>query len=221
MYFYDKVTHKVIHNPAFINTNNVYKFNWVDVKDKIMNIPYTLKNCNISKFRVTQFNALVCILALTGCRVSESLQIKFNDFKYDKTRRILIVTLQNLKRGSNSKNTIKRYPISFNSENNKDYKLTIPIIEYLDKVKKAIKRRKFKESDLIFGNLTREIVYYYCAKYLQINPHGFRHLRLQNLIVDEQKNVKVVQKIAGHTNINHLDAYIELSTRNIEDELYG
>jgi len=221
VYFYDKVTGKVKHSKAFINTSNVYKFNWNDVRNKIINIPDLMRDCNISEFRVTQFSALVCLLAVTGCRISEGLLIKFNDFQYDKERLVLIVTLQNLKRNPNSKNVIKRYPISFDKLKNKDYQLTIPIINYLAKVKKAIRNRKFKETDLLFGNLTREIVYYYCTKYLNINPHGFRHLRLQNLIVDEQKNVKVVQKIAGHTNINHLDSYIELSTKNIEDELYG
>jgi integrase len=171
-----------------------------------------------------QFKAIIGIMAMTGCRVSECLAIKFEDIKLEEDedkKQWITLTLNNLKGGrGNKKNTslsIKRVPILIDN-NNKFFKPFIKnILTWYLTVAEWYEMGVWKTSDFkIFNNWSRFRVYHYMYKHLNINPHGLRKIYTTYLVVEKNYPIKVVQKIIGHRDLKNLDYYINLRTEDIK-----
>jgi len=179
----------------------------------------------LSDKKTTQLKAIIGIMAVTGCRVSEALALKFDDFIFEEDvgdKLWLTVTLKNLKGNKkvtnyNQKFSIKRVPIVIDS-NQVFYKPFVkPIVDWIKQLIEWQEMGIFTTTDfLVFENWTRWMVYYYTYKYLNINPHGFRKIFTTYLVVDKEYPIKVVQKIIGHRDLKNLEFYVNLKTDDIK-----
>jgi integrase len=218
-----------IHKEGFVRHNQLgSKYDMDFLLDKT--VDFLLRNESIGMPKalsqnkdLEQFKAIVGIMAMTGCRVSECLELKYEDIKLEESedkKQWITLTLKNLKGSKHNTNealTIKRVPLLIDDKN-KFYKVFIkPILVWYLIVAEWFEMGVWKDSSFkIFKNWSRFRVYYYTYKFLNINPHGFRKIYTTYLVVEQNYPLKVVQKIIGHRDLKNLDYYINLRTEDVK-----
>lgn len=218
------------HKDGFVSHDKLgAKYNMDFLLEKVVDFEIQSKsnkaNTIISDRKTDQFKAIVGIMSLTGCRVTEALLLKFDDLileESDDGSQWLTITLKNLK-GSKKKQAsaqnmpIKRVPILIDDKNLFFKPFVLPILKWYVQLEKWLNQGIFKNTNfLIFENWTRWMVYHYTYKYFNINPHGFRKIVTEHLVVEKNYPIKVVQKIIGHRDLKNLDYYINLRTEDIK-----
>lgn len=171
-------------------------FDKVDLK-KIMNYVYNLKNDPINlTHKLTVF-----LLASTGVRINELLNIKRENINLSDNSILLITT----------KTDVERY-VFFD-------KYTAELIkEYL----------KFEcNSEYLLFNFLRNEKYTYrsCICFLnkmkkdlnikKLHPHMFRHTFASNLVLNEAP-LFMIQKLLGHSSIRTTEIYVHLNNDNLK-----
>lgn len=152
--------------------------------------------------------ALLETLYATGIRVSELINLKFDDLHAD--LRLLKVF------GKGNKERL--IPIS---------SVAISWIEnYQQKVRDILLLKVGKNSDYIFlnnrgGQLTRQAVWQIIKRYCQlagisknVTPHTLRHTFATHLL-ENGADLRVVQEILGHTDISTTQIYTNLTQKHI------
>lgn len=178
--------------------------------------------------RKIEFLAITSILFFTGARISEVLKMKYSDiFVDDKNPDEIWFTLSLYihKKKPVIPRPKKHIPIYADKKNPyffvyiwlRDYYIFIS-----EEFQKAVESKQLKEDKIydqyIFG-YSRHAYYYLCAKYFKINPHGFRKILAQYMVVEKNMPLKTVQKILGHSSLVPLDYYINLRTDDIKINL--
>lgn len=215
------------HKEGFVSHNKLAtKYNMTYLLNKVVDFEILAKRKKddiglLSKEKKTeQLKAIIGIMAITGCRVSEALALKFDDFIFeedDQKRLWMTITLKNLKGKKGSDKDIKRVPILIDKKLMFYKPFIRPIITYFKTLLIWKDMGIWKNTNfLIFENWSRWMVYYYCYKYLNINPHGFRKIFTSYLVVEKEYPIKVVQRIIGHRDLKNLDYYINLRTEDIK-----
>jgi integrase len=197
---------------------------------KLNELPSITKK--IDKIKSIQLIASTCVLALTGCRVSEALLLTFKDIKMEKDEdgtRWITFYLSNLKSRKNNKKKkqiIKKIPHQIRKDSKyyflfKSFDLLYEIV--LSEIEKGLKNNQLKEKDVfefpLFSLINRFHVYEFTTQYCDINPHGLRKLYAQELVVNQNLPIKVVQKLLGHRSLETLEFYINLRTEDIKKNL--
>lgn len=216
------------HKDGFVSHDKLgTKYNMDYLLNKVVDFEIQVKRKTgdlalLSNHKTQQLKAIIGIMAMTGCRVSEVLALKLDDIIFEEDvggKLWLTITLKNLKgsKKKDSKLAIKRVPIVLD-QNQIFYKPFIrPIVVWVKVLLGWLEKGIFDNSNfLIFENWSRWGVYYYTYKYLNINPHGFRKIFTTYLVVDKEYPIKVVQKIVGHRDLKNLDYYINLRTDDIK-----
>jgi integrase len=198
--------------------------------DMILNQPKLYYKKLKTDYNKIELCALLSILALTGARVSEGLSLKFRDITVeqddDKTNWI-IVYMPNLKQKKGAKKSIKKIPLMVTSKEDKSYFLYEMINLWYEIVRmeliKGIEANQVKEREAedvpLFPTFNRHDIHWYCTRFCNINPHGLRKCKAQELVVEKDVPIKIVQRILGHRNLNNLEFYINLRTTDIKESL--
>lgn len=152
--------------------------------------------------------ALLETLYATGIRVSELINLKFDDLHEE------LKLLKVLGKGSKE----RLIPIST---------VAISWIEsYQTKVREPLLLKTGKASDYIFlnnrgGSLTRQAVWQIIKRYCQmagitkdVTPHTLRHTFATHLL-ENGADLRVVQEILGHSDISTTQIYTNLSQKHI------
>lgn len=161
----------------------------------------------MEKIKATKYlmwKALFALVYLTGARIGEILKVTTpEDFKMIERdgKKILLVTLYNEK---NRKRKIKKIPIYPITENERI--LTNYIIEFVN---------TFGEKEKPLWNISHQRAYKIFLKYLNMNPHFLRHLRLTHLVTDFNFNEHELKMFAGWSDTRPASAYIELRWTDI------
>jgi len=225
----NKVNLNYYHKDGFVSHDKLgTKYNMNYLLNKVVDFEIAQKHRKIaetnfmSEYKTQQLKAIIGIMAMTGCRVSEVLLLKLEDFVFEEDvggKLWLTITLKNLKgsKKKDSKLAIKRVPIVLDKKQIFYKPFIRPIIVWIKVLLGWMEKGVFEDTNfLIFENWSRWGVYYYCYKYLNINPHGFRKIFTTYLVVDKEYPIKVVQKIIGHRDLKNLDYYINLRTDDIK-----
>ena len=188
-----------------------------------------ISNNNYRRRIIFEFLAITSVLFFTGCRISEALRMKYADFIVDKVKedKLKWITLSLFveKRKEVYPHPKKNIPILLDKSNPfyfvttwlKDYYLFIT-----KELEKAIESKQIKPEeidDVPLFSMTKHSYYYTCTKYFKINPHGFRKILAQYLVVEKRVPIKTVQKILGHSTPTALDYYINLRSDDIKKEI--
>jgi integrase len=218
---------KEYHKDGFVSHESLgAKYNMTYLLNKV--VDFEIKTKSQSEFdkkvnqKTEQFKAIIGILALTGCRVSEALALKYDDLILEQDedgKQWFTITLKNLKGKKNGKSSqpIKRVPILLDSKQTFFKPFIKPVIKWYLTVGDWYEQGIWKNTSfLIFENWSRFMVYNYCYSHLGINPHGFRKIYTEYLVVDKNYPIKVVQRIIGHRDLKNLDYYINLRTEDIK-----
>jgi len=220
---------KEYHREGFVSHDKLgAKYNMDYLLNKVVDFSInnkTTKDIDIIKNKdLDQLKAIIGIIAMSGCRVSEALKLQYNDFileESDEGKQWLTLTLKNLKGGRGHKGSeslsIKRVPILLDPNSIFFKPFIKPILKWYITLSKWYDMGVWKNTDFEgFPNWTRFRVYYYFYKYLNINPHGLRKIFTTYLVVDRNYPIKVVQRIIGHRDLKNLDYYINLRTEDIK-----
>lgn len=217
---------KDYHKEGFVSHDKLAtKFNMNYLLNKVVDFEILQKRKKgeldlLSSKKTEQLKAIIGIMAITGCRVSEALALKFDDFIFEEDKNNLLwltLTLKNLKGKKKDNNSIKRIPILVDKKLLFYKPFIEPIIKWYKTLLNWYELGLWANTNfLIFENWSRWMVYYYTYKYLNINPHGFRKIFTTYLVVDKEYPIKVVQRIIGHRGSKNLDYYINLRTEDIK-----
>lgn len=154
--------------------------------------------------------ALISFLYLTGCRISEALEIKKSQLQKEtrgNTEFLMIYDVNVLKRRGNVKNT---KPINIKKE--KFY--VNCLINYLDKNK----------SEWLFPSLrgnhikprwARRLIY----KQTRLFPHYFRHLRNTHLITNYGFNSWQLRQFNKWASPGTAEHYVHLTSADVVDKM--
>ena len=179
--------------------------------------------------QVTAILGLTAVLFFTGCRISEALQLKYSDIKLEDPGLDgnQWITLQLLveKRKQVNPHPVKVIPLLIdpNSDTAFILKWLIDWYRYItEQFEQAVGSKQIKlekvPDELVFPY--KRVAYYKtCAKYFKINPHGFRKIAAQYMVVEKNMPLKTVQKILGHSSLMALDYYINLRTEDLKKDL--
>lgn len=162
----------------------------------------------IKSIKLLKWKALFSLLYLTSARIGEVLKVTIpEDFSIleKNGRRILLVTLYNEK---NKRRKIKKIPLLAVNENER--LLINYIIEYVN---------RFGEKRKPLWDISHQRVWKKCLKYLGMNPHWLRHLRLTHLVTDYNFNEHELKMFAGWTDTRPAAAYIEMRWMDILKKL--
>jgi integrase len=217
---------------VYVSTEEVgTKYNMNFIVDKLKSGKEMLLSVDHSKLnseRKLEFLAISSILFFTGARISEVLQMKYSDILLDDDdpeNVWLTVSLLVEKRKPVKPHPKKNIPIYAN-KNNPYYFVFEWIRDWYiyitNEFSTAIEMKQIKQDQIydqpIF-KYNRHAYYYMCAKYFKINPHGFRKILAQHMVVEKNMPLKTVQKILGHSSLIALDYYINLRTDDIKKNL--
>jgi integrase len=173
--------------------------------------------------------AIISMMALTGARVSEVLNLKFIDLTLDKDvdgTGWIVIYMPNIKQKKGSKKEIKKIPLMV--DKSKDIYFLYEIIDtwYLklkSEIELGISANQIREPEIfnikLFPSFSRTLVHRYSSKYCQINPHGLRKIRGHYLVVEKEMPLKVVQRLLGHRNLDNLEFYFNLRTTDIKESI--
>lgn len=167
-----------------------------------------LEQPNVNEKLGLRDRALLETLYATGIRVSELINLKFNDL-HEELKLLKVF-------GKGSKERL--IPIS-------DVAVSW-IKSYQEKVRDPLLLKAGKNSDYIFlnnrgGALTRQAVWQIIKQYCQlagikknVTPHTLRHTFATHLL-ENGADLRVVQEILGHTDISTTQIYTNLSQKHI------
>lgn len=167
-----------------------------------------LEQPNVNEKLGLRDRALLETLYATGIRVSELINLKFNDL-HEELKLLKVF-------GKGSKERL--IPIS-------DVAVTW-IKSYQEKVRDSLLLKAGKNSDYIFlnnrgGALTRQAVWQIIKQYCQlagikknVTPHTLRHTFATHLL-ENGADLRVVQEILGHSDISTTQIYTNLSQKHI------
>lgn len=127
-------------------------------------------------------NLFIRVLAFTGVRVSEAINIRPRDLKEPMLQLVVI----------GKGNEPRNIDITYNLMNS---------------LKVYIKHEKIKDHERIFP-FTRRNGFYITDKYCGLNPHAFRHFYAIRLM-QHSKNIRYVQKQLGHSSISTTQYYLQ------------
>lgn len=162
----------------------------------------------------------------TGMRVSESLAIKHSDFDYEK--RIYYVNKSRDRRGDVG--PTKTYKPRIGIIHTALEELMSEIKMYQNEMKRLF-GEYYNDNDLVICQSDGTPLSYWAIKSfldrfysqtgVKITAHELRHTFISKLIVKENLNPKVVQKLAGHAKITTtLDVYTDLIGDQFEEEVF-
>lgn len=187
-------------------------------------------NNNYKRVVIFEFLAITSVLFFTGCRISEALKLTYADVIIDKKKKEqdhnwITLSLFVEKRKEVYPKPKKNIPILMGKENPysfvanwfRDYYLFIT-----KEIEKSVEAKQIKPEDI--GDVplfkyTKHAYYYTCTKYFKMNPHGFRKVLAQYLVVEKRMPLKTVQKILGHSSTIALDYYINLRSDDIKKDM--
>lgn len=167
-----------------------------------------LEQPNVNEKLGLRDRALLETLYATGIRVSELINLKFNDL-HEELKLLKVF-------GKGSKERL--IPIS-------DVAVSW-IKSYQEKVRDSLLLKAGKNSDYIFlnnrgGALTRQAVWQIIKQYCQlagikknVTPHTLRHTFATHLL-ENGADLRVVQEILGHSDISTTQIYTNLSQKHI------
>lgn len=167
-----------------------------------------LEQPNVNEKLGLRDRALLETLYATGIRVSELINLKFNDL-HEELKLLKVF-------GKGSKERL--IPIS-------DVAVSW-IKSYQEKVRDPLLLKAGKNSDYIFlnnrgGALTRQAVWQIIKQYCQlagikknVTPHTLRHTFATHLL-ENGADLRVVQEILGHSDISTTQIYTNLSQKHI------
>jgi integrase/recombinase XerD len=156
--------------------------------------------------------AISCLMANTGLRISEAINLEFNNLKLDiqelhfigkgnKYREVSIppIAIQALKEYLSHRNEFSKYaaesPYIFVSQ--RSPKLTSQTIEAIFK-----KNNKKKSTN-------------------KITPHGFRHNYVTYLVKKTDMTIKEIQEAVGHSSITTTQRYMQTDIKEIKEKTQG
>jgi len=175
-----------------------------------------------------QILAITGMLFFSGARISEVIQMKRSDIDRqdsdDSGNHWVTLTQLVEKRKQVYPHPIKKIPIlAGNPETDFALAWILDWIDFIDvEIEKALVNKQIKEDkipDVRLFLYTRNAYYYTCAKFFKLNPHGFRKIAAQYMVVEKNMPLKTVQKLMGHSCLLALDYYINLRTDDIKRDL--
>lgn len=179
--------------------------------------------------RKVELCAILSTMALTGARITEVLRLMFMDIKLEKDEdetRWVVFFMPNIKGKKGSKKQIKKIPVMIKKDSKNLFLYEMLDMWYMlvkKEIATAIETGVMTEQDVydvqLFPNFTRTVVHQYSTKFCRINPHGFRKVYTQHLVVEKNMPIKIAQKLLGHRNLDNLDFYINLKTTDIKESL--
>lgn len=217
------------HSDIFVYTHQLgSKFNWDYLKDRLLIAFESLSmDTAYNGFRKRQSMAITSVLVLTACRISEALALTIGNIGYENDiqgNRWLILTLPNIKRKKGNYQ-IKRIPILIDPTN-EFYFLVEKLESYLNEVIDGVEqmvdnkvKQNYEVLDIPIFTISRHSYYKDTNKYYKINPHGFRKIMTQYLVVENNIPLKVIQKILGHSDLKNLDFYMNLRNEDIKEAI--
>ena len=155
---------------------------------------------------------MVELMLGTGLRLAETINLKWNNINLT-TGKLKVV------QGKGSKDRILWMNINL-----------ISILELWKETAEQIKEDRGYNIDNVFITLTgkkmnganiRKMVYHYTDKAginKQISPHSFRHTFGSDLL-EETKNIRLVQKALGHSNLSTTMIYTHIIDAVLEDAM--
>lgn len=173
--------------------------------------------------------AVISVCFFTGARINEVLSIKWKDIMFDIDNETgnqwIRLQLKTQKKKQTNPPATRQIPI-FASEDNPFYFIFVWLKDYIiyfnDQVDIGLESNQLKEQDIYnlpFFKTKSRAIYNRFTRYFKINPHGFRKILAQYLVVEKNMPLKTVQKIMGHSSLIPLDYYINLRTDDIKRDL--
>ncbi|PAV07528.1 site-specific tyrosine recombinase/integron integrase [Methanosphaera cuniculi] len=183
--------------PKFLNEQEVY--NLIHAMDD----EYDPNNLNyINKIRLRN-KLILTLLYSTGLRISELIKININDINFENH------TIRTCGKGD------KERIVLFNDET---YNL---LKEYLDKIKDNNTYYIFtnKQNKTLSTRTIQIMVKKYAEKAginKKVTPHVLRHSFATHLM-EKGVNLRVIQQLLGHTNLNTTQIYVGVDTNLIKE----
>lgn len=154
---------------------------------------------------------LVKLVYATGIRVSELINIKIEDIKFDEN--IILVT------GKGNKQRYVPFPKSFKKD----------LVKYIKKTRKRLLKKKTQSSEYLFfiasqtkiKPLLRQTVWHIFKNLgkdinLKVYPHKLRHSVATHLL-ENGVNLRMIQTLLGHKNISTTAIYTHLSKKQLRE----
>ncbi|MEM2175196.1 MAG: tyrosine-type recombinase/integrase [Candidatus Micrarchaeia archaeon] len=158
----------------------------------------------IEKVPYLKWKALFSLVYLTAARINEVIQVTTpEDFRIIERdgRKILLITLYNEK---HKKRKIKKIPIV--PVNIVERKLANYVIEYTN---------LFSDVKDVMWNISHQRAWKIFKKYLKMNPHFLRHIRLTHLVTEYNFNEHELKMYAGWTDTRPSSRYVEMRWTDI------
>jgi len=215
---------------SYVSTEDVgtkYTMNWLVERLKIGK--EVLFSTTLKPEDKLETLAVISVCFFTGARINEVLSIKWKDIMFDSDfltgNQWIRLQLKTQKKKQTNPPATRQIPI-YASEDNPFYFIFVWLRDYIiyfnDQVERGLQNNQIKEKDiynLIFFKTKSRAMYNRFTRYFKINPHGFRKILAQYLVVEKNMPLKTVQKIMGHQSLVPLDYYINLRTDDIKRDL--
>jgi len=149
-----------------------------------------------------RLKALFVILYLTAARITEVVKVLKvgNIVKTEYAeRKLILITIPNRK---NRERTQKQIPIPIEKERDL-LELMLPYVN------------SFTTLDTVLFPFSDRRAYQLLSKYLDLNPHWIRHIRLTHLVTIHDLNEALLNRFAGWTDGRPAKNYLELRWKDI------
>jgi len=178
--------------------------------------------------------ALIALTYLTAARATEILSLKINNIekKLEGERDCVVFTIPNLKHKTKP---FKSIPIALDYESDAELlNLANPYIKEMEErgisdrtqmllnlspTERTEEQENFLNSELRLFKMSYSAFYYNIRKYTGLNPHYLRHLRLTELATSSQMKPFSLQRIAGWTDLQPAQHYLELNISDIAADM--
>lgn len=200
------------------STNSIYINTYLDVKcikkakcqEKVIDfltieeLEAVLKECNLGKKSEYKHFMILSILYETGCRVSELINIKYNDIHFGTNSYIKVLGKENKERliyiSKNTEDLLNNYIEKFEiksgylflNHSNRMYSrfgINKIVKKYVDKASKKLDNLREKN----------------------ITPHGFRHSKAVHFLLNGTA-LPIIQKFLGHSQIQTTEKYLAVTS---------
>lgn len=195
----------------------------------ILNSKLSKRSAIASDLNKLEMCAVISMMALSGGRVSEVLDLKFVDITIEKDADgtgWIVVYMPNIKQKKGAKKEIKKIPLMIDPKKDNYFLFEMIDTWYLtvkSELVKGLTKNQIEEQDIFnlkfFPSFSRSVVHSYSTKFCRLNPHGFRKIQAHYLVVDKEMPLKIVQRLLGHRHLGNLDFYINLRTTDIKESL--
>lgn len=215
----------------YVSTEEVgtkYNMNWLINKLKLGE-SLILSNNNVTNEDKLQALAITSVLFFTGARISEVLILKWKDINFDIDKdainKWIILQLRIHKQKPVKPHPVRQVPIYAEKDNPFYFVfnwLSDYLIFYNNNIEVGLVSKQLKDDDVYNLNLftfNKTRYYNWCIRYFNINPHGFRKILAQYMVVEKNMPLKTVQKIMGHSSLIPLDYYINMRTDDLKRDI--